>query len=56
MILELHLQLGDQHIERILYIYILLYQNLMVTTNQKPAIDAHTNKIKQSNPWPHSVG
>ena len=29
------------------YIYRLLYQNLMVTTNQNSAIDTHTNKKKK---------
>ena len=33
-ILEMHLKLKDQQFKTILYIYRLLYQNLMVTTNQ----------------------
>ena len=30
----------------LVYIYRLLYQNLMVTTNQKSTIDTHTQKKK----------
>ena len=45
-ILEMHLKLRDQQLKTILYIYRLLYQNLMVTTNQKSTIDTHTQKKK----------
>ena len=34
-ILEMHLKLRDQQLKIILYVYRLLYQNLMVTANQK---------------------
>ena len=44
----MHLQLRDQQPKTILQIYRLLYQNIMVTTNQKSTIDTHTNKKKQS--------
>ena len=44
----MHLKLRDQQLKTILYIYRLLYQNFMVTTNQKSVIDTHTNKKKQS--------
>lgn len=47
-ILERHLKLRDQQFNTILYIYRLLYQNLMVATNQKSAIDTHTIKKKKS--------
>ena len=46
--LEMHLKLKDQQLKTILSIYRLLYQNLMVTTNQKSAIDTHTKKEKRS--------
>ena len=36
----------DQQLKSILFIYKLLYQNLMVTANQKSTIDTHT-KIKK---------
>ena len=48
MTLEMHLQLKGQQLKTILCTYRLLYQNLMVTANPKPAIDTHTNKKKQS--------
>ena len=48
MMLEMHLQLRDHNLKTVLYIYRLPYQNLMVTTNQKPAIDIHTHRKKQS--------
>ena len=38
-ILEMHLNLKDQQFKRILFIYILLHQILMVTTHQKSTID-----------------
>ena len=38
--LDMHLKLSDQQLKTILYIYRLLYQNLMVTTNQKTTIGA----------------
>ena len=43
----MHFQLRDQQLKTILYTYRLLYQNFMVTTNQKSAIDTHTQKKKQ---------
>ena len=45
----MHLQLRDQQLKNnLVYIYWLLYQNFMVTTNQKSTTDAHKNKKKQS--------
>ena len=41
-------KLRDQQLKTILYIYGLLYQNLMATANQKSTIDTHTKKKKQS--------
>ena len=43
----MHLQLRDQHLKTILYIYRLLYQNFRVTANQKSTIDTQTNKKHQ---------
>ena len=34
-VLEMHLKLKDQQIKTIFFIYRLLYQNIMVTANQK---------------------
>ena len=47
-ILEMHLKLRGQQLKTKLYIYRLLYQNLIVTTNQKSTIDRHAKKKKQS--------
>ena len=47
-ILEMCLKLRDQQFKTIIYLYRLLYQNLMVTTNQKSIIDIHTKKKKES--------
>ena len=44
----MHLKLKDQQPKMILFIYRLLYQNPMVTTNQKSTIDTHTKKKKES--------
>ena len=46
-ILEMHLKLRDQQLKTILYIYRLLYQNLLLITNQKPTIDVHTYTQKK---------
>ena len=46
--LEMHLKLKDQQLKTILFIYRMLYQNLMITTNQKSTIDTHTKKKKES--------
>ena len=43
----MHFQLRDQQLKTILYIYRLLYQNFMVTINQKSTTDIHTSKKKQ---------
>ena len=48
MILEMHLKFKDQQLKTILFIYSLLYQNLMVTANRKSTIDTHTKKKKES--------
>ena len=44
----MHLKLRDRELKTILYMYRLLYQNLMVTSNQKSATDIHTKKKKES--------
>ena len=41
---KMHLKLRDQQLKTMLYIYRLLHQNLMVTTNQKSIIDIYTQK------------
>ena len=43
----MHLKLRDQQLKTVLYIYRLLHQKLMVTTNQKSTIDVCTKKKKQ---------
>jgi len=49
--LEMHLQLRDQQLKTISYIYIYIYidsyQNFRVTANQKSTIDTPTNKKNQ---------
>ena len=40
----MHLKLRDQQLNTIMYIYSLLYQDLMLTTNQKSTINIHTKK------------
>ena len=45
--LEMHLQLRDQQLKTILYMYRLQYQKFRATSNQKSTIDTHTNKKKQ---------
>ena len=47
-ILERHFKLKEQQLKTILFIYSLLYQNPMGTTNQKSTIDTHTKNKKQS--------
>ena len=47
-ILEMHLQLRDQQLKTISYIYRLLYQNLRVTANQKSTIDTQIRKINSN--------
>ena len=42
--LAMHLQLRDQRLKTISYVYRLLYQNFRITANQKSTIDTHTNK------------
>jgi len=44
----MHLKLRDQQLKTILYIYRLLYQKLMGTTDQNSTTDIHTKKKKQS--------
>ena len=46
-ILEKHLKLKDQQLKTILFIYILLYQNITVTTNGKYNRYTHTKKGTQ---------
>ena len=43
----MHLQLRDQQLKIVLYIYRILYQNFRITAHQKSAIDTHTNKKNQ---------
>ena len=43
----MHLQLRDQQLKTISYIYRPLYQNFRVISNQKSIIDTHTNKKNQ---------
>ena len=43
----MHLQLRDQQLKTILYMYRLLNQNFRVTANQKSTIDTQTNKKNQ---------
>ena len=45
----MHLKLKDQQLKRILPIYRLLYQNLMITTNQNSVIYTHTHKKRNPN-------
>ena len=44
----MHSKLKDQQLKTILFIYRMLYQNLMVTTNWKSTIDKQTQKKKES--------
>ena len=44
----MHLKLKHQQLKTILFIYRLLYQNLIVAANQKSTIDTHTQKKKES--------
>ena len=43
----MHLQLRDQQLKTISYIYRLLHQNFRINTNQKSTIDTQTNKKNQ---------
>ena len=43
-ILEMHLKVKDQQLKTILFTYRLLYQNLIITANEKYTIDTHTRK------------
>ena len=45
--LEMYLQLRDQQLKTISYIYGFLYQNLRITAKQKSTIDKQTNKKYQ---------
>ena len=45
-IFEMHLKLRDQQLKTIMYTYRLLYQNLMLTTNENSIIDINTKKEK----------
>ena len=44
----MHLKLRDQKLKTNLYMYTMLYQNLIGTANQKTKIDTHTKNKKQS--------
>ena len=46
---KMHLKVGDQKLKTIKYIYRLLYENLLVTTNQILIIDIHIKKKKEYN-------
>ena len=43
----MHLQLRDQQLKAISYVYRLLYQNFRITANQKSTIDTQINKKNQ---------
>ena len=43
----MHLQLRDQQLKTISYIYKLLHQNIRITANQKSTMDTQTNKKNQ---------
>ena len=45
--LEMNLQLREQKLKTISYIYIYPYINFRITANQKSTIDTHENKRKQ---------
>ena len=45
----MHLKLKDQQLKTILFIYRLVYQNLMITANQKSKIDTHTKRKRYQN-------
>ena len=47
-ILEMYLKLIDQELKTIMYLYRLLYKDLMLTANQKSVIDIHMKKKKES--------
>ena len=51
--LKMHLKLKERQSKTILYIYRLLYQNLMQITNQKTEKDTHTHKKEKSNQLQH---
>ena len=44
----MHLKLRDQKLKTNLYMYTMLYQNLIGTANQKTKIDTHTKNKKES--------
>ena len=44
----MHLKVRDQKLKTIKYIYRLLYENLLVTTNQILIIDIHIKKKKRN--------
>ena len=46
--LDMHLQLRDQQLKTISYIYRLLYQNFRITANQKSTIDKQIRKINSN--------
>ena len=54
-ILEKHLKLKDQQLKTILFIYILLYQNITVTTNGKYNRYTHTKKGIQTQHYSHQI-
>ena len=43
---KMHLKVRDQKLKTIKYIYRLMYENLLVTTNQILIIDIHIKKKK----------
>ena len=47
-VVKMHLKLRDQQLKTIMYIYRLLYQNLMANANENSIIDIHTKKKKES--------
>ena len=43
-VVKMNLKLRHQQLKTTMYIYIFLYINLIIKTNQKSAIDTHTQK------------
>ena len=48
---EMHLQLRGQQLKTMLYAYRLLYENFMVTANQKSTIDTQIIKSTPKTTW-----
>ena len=46
MIISMHLNIKDHQLTIVIYKYKLLYMDLLITTNQNPIIDTHTQREK----------